>query len=198
MYNTAYEIIQKVGNDFYGETFDIKNEETQKAYRDVYDIFLRSINDKKSKGILCIGDIGVGKSAMMKIYQRIFKDTSARFKWVSSKELKDLAEIYPVSQIMEMYGQDFKTDLYIDDIGLMIDVKRYGNTINIISELILERYDLFVSTGIKTHFSSNLPPRLKVNPNNIPTLETVYGSRVLDRLKQMTQVIVFKGESKRK
>jgi DNA replication protein DnaC len=63
----------------------------------------------------------------------------------------------------------------------------------------LDRYDLFVETGIKTHFSSNLPTRLdKEKYPNQTTLVDIYGERVVDRIIQMCEIVIFKGESLRK
>jgi DNA replication protein DnaC len=96
-----------------------------------------------------------------------------------------------------MYGFDLKHDLYIDDIGFSVDVKRYGNTVNIITEILMERYDLFVSTGIKTHLSSNIMTHIVNDINNKPTLKIIYGARIVDRIKEMCEVIIFKGNSQR-
>ena len=127
----------------------------------------------------------------------MFKDTPSRFKWVNAYELKDLSEIYTTLQIKEMYGYDLKMDLYIDDIGVAVDVKRYGNTVNIITEILMERYDLFINSGFKTHLSSNLLTSV-LNESNSVTLKSVYGARILDRIIEMTSVVIFKGDSRRK
>lgn len=186
------------GLKMYGEDFSLRDAELLAIYKKVYDYFLKRDKNKCKKGILVIGGLGVGKSAMMKIMQRIFKDTNSRFKWVNAYDLKDLSEVYTTSQIKEMYGYDLKMDLYIDDIGISVDVKRYGNTVNIITEMLMERYDLFISSGYKTHLSSNLLTSITNDVHNTPTLKSVYGARILDRIKEMTEVIKFKGESQRK
>lgn len=192
------DIILELGMAMYGEVFTLSNDDVLKVYESTYDYFVKRSKGKVKKGLLIIGGLGVGKSAMMKIMQRIFKDTSSRFKWVNSYDLKDLSELYTVSQIKEMYGYDLKMDLYIDDIGIAVDVKRYGNTVNIITEILMERYDLFINSGYKTHISSNLLTSLASENNSVPTLKSVYGARILDRVKEMTEVIKFKGDSQRK
>ena len=96
-----------------------------------------------------------------------------------------------------MYGFDLKCDLYIDDIGFSVDVKRYGNTVNIITEILMERYDLFVSTGIKTHLSSNIMTQITNDIANKPTLKLMYGARIIDRMKEMCEIVTFKGKSQR-
>ena len=82
-------------------------------------------------------------------------------------------------------------DLYIDDIGVAVDVKRYGNTVNIITEILMERYNLFINSGFKTHLSSNLLTSV-LNESNSVTLKSVYGARILDRIIEMTSVVILK------
>lgn len=191
---TASEIIKNLGIEMYGEIFSIENEDIKNAYKKVYDVLIKNHFKKGKKGLLIVGGIGVGKSAMMKIMQRIFKDTNSRFRLVNAYELKDLSELYTIAQVKEMYGYDLKSDLYIDDIGFSVDVKRYGNTVNIITELLMERYDLFINSGFKTHLSSNLKTAITNDISNTPTLKTMYGARILDRMKEMCEVINFKGD----
>ena len=195
---TGKDAITYLGKEMYGKDFNLDTENVCKVYQSVYEYLVKQSKGKLKKGLLIIGGLGVGKSAMMKIMQRIFKETPARFKWVNAYELKDLSEIYTTSQIKEMYGYDLKMDLYIDDIGVSVDVKRYGNTVNIITEILMERYDLFINSGFKTHLSSNLITSITNDFKNTSTLKTVYGERILDRIIEMTTVIIFKGDSYRK
>jgi DNA replication protein DnaC len=196
--NTGREAIIFLGKEIYGDKFNLDDKDLIENYKTAYEYFLKEKQKRSKKGLLLIGGLGVGKSAMMKIMQRLFKDTEARFKWVNAYELKDLSEVYTTSQIKEMYGYDLKMDLYIDDIGISLDVKRYGNTVNIITEILMERYDLYINAGYKTHLSSNLVTNITNNIKKIPTLRMVYGARAFDRMIEMTNVIIFKGESQRK
>lgn len=195
---TGKDAILFLGKEMYGQEFNLDDEGVCKIYQTVYDYLVKKSKGKVKKGLLIIGGLGVGKSAMMKIMQRVFKETPARFRWVNAYELKDLSEVYTTSQIKEMYGYDLKMDLYIDDIGVSVDVKRFGNTVNIITEILMERYDLFINSGFKTHLSSNLLTSITNDIKNTNTLKTVYGERILDRIIEMTGVVIFKGESRRK
>jgi|JI9StandDraft_1071089.scaffolds.fasta_scaffold26799_3 DNA replication protein DnaC len=195
---TGKDLVMEFGTSMYGEVFSLHDKDVSDIYQSTYNYFVKRSKGKVKKGLLVIGGLGVGKSAMMKIMQRIFKDTDSGFRWVNSYDLKDLSELYTVSQIKEMYGYDLKMDLYIDDIGIAVDVKRYGNTVNIITEILMERYDLFINSGFKTHISSNLLTAIASDNNSVPTLKSVYGARILDRIKEMTDVIKFKGDSQRK
>lgn len=193
------EAIQTLGISMY-DNFSIEQEPHFSAYKQVYENFVKKIKGDKNKGLLLIGKVGVGKTALMKIMQRLFKDTDSRFKWVQANEFKYLFEEYSNNEIMAMYGRDCSVDLYIDDIGIAgADYKKFGNSINIISEIIYERYDLFLDKGIRTHISSNLPIKIDKNKYpNIDTLSDLYGDRITDRLKEMCETLVIKGESLRK
>ena len=193
----ASEIILLIGKELYGDNFSLDYNGLINTYKTVYNSLIIGLNNK-SKGILLIGNIGVGKTALMKIMQRLFKDTDRRFRIVTSTALKDLSEELKLGEIKEMYGYGLKNDLYIDDIGFMSSVKVYGNSINIITEIIMDRYDLFISTGYKTHFSSNIVTAYLNNNNNYPSIENVYGARVLDRMKQMCNLVNIDGKSLRK
>jgi len=196
---TGSQAIQTLGGSMY-ENFSIEKEPHFSAYKQVYENFTKNVKGEKNKGLLLIGKIGVGKTALMKIMQRLFKDTDSKFKWVKANEFKYLLDEYSNNELMAMYGKECNVDLYIDDIGIgNSDYKRFGNSINIISEIIYERYDLFLEKGLRTHFSSNLPTSLdKLQYPNIDTLSDIYGDRVTDRLKQMCETLVIKGESLRK
>ena len=194
------EAIKFIGSQFY-KNFDFSKDPINGIYKTVYEKFIKGLeNYNTEKGILLIGNIGVGKTALMRIMQKLFKDTFRSFKWVNSYELYEMFEEMPLSTIKEMYGKNYFGDLYIDDIGIGNGIiQKYGNKTNIISELIVERYELFVSTGIKTHLSSNISTKLdKIKYPNVQTLEELYGNRVLDRINEMCDNIIWKGESLRK
>lgn len=186
------DIITDIGKKIYGDLFSIEDKKIKESYRLSYETILKS----GKKGIFLAGGVGIGKSAMMKTLQILLKDTERRFKWVNSYELKDLSEQYTIGEIKATYGGFLNCDLYIDDIGFSVDVKRYGNTVNIISDIITERYNLFINSGIKTHFSTNL--LISSKDANVPTIEKFYGTRIVDRLKEMCTLITWNSESLRK
>lgn len=189
---TGSRIITDIGKELYGEGFSLADMKRFAVYEKIFKHFM----SKSKKGITLIGSIGVGKSACLKTFQRMLKDSSKKFKWVSAHELKDLSEVYPIETIKEKYGYELKCDLCIDDIGIAIDTRRYGNTINIVSEILFDRYELFVSSSIRTHITTNLPFRSS-SDTQIANLEKIYGSRIIDRLREMCVVINWNGESLR-
>lgn len=197
---TGSEAIKTLGVKLFKD-FDIDSEPRLSIYKRCYENFIEGLDEeKRNKGLLIIGQIGVGKSVMMKIMQKLFKDSVRGFKWLVCSDLVDLLEHYTPSEVKQMYGRELKMDLYIDDIGVGNSIfNKYGNTTNIISDILSERYELFVSEKIKTHVSSNKSTSLdkKLFPDII-TLEDLYGIRIIDRLKEMCETIVWKGDSLRK
>jgi len=197
---TGSEAIKILGNRLYKD-FDIDSEPRRSIYKQVYDNFIFGLDtENHSKSVMLIGKLGVGKSAMMRIMQKLFKDSARAFKWLSCADLNDLVENYSVSEVKHLYGKDLKMDLYIDDIAYGVStVNKYGTVTNIISDILSERYELFISEGFKTHISSNRPTALdKTKYPDIITLEDLHGARIIDRMKEMCEIITWKGESLRK
>lgn len=196
---TGSQAVKFIGNSLYKD-FDIDSEPTYSMYKKVYEQLLRGISDNKAKGLLLIGHKGVGKTALMRIMQKLFMESPAKFKKVNASELKLMIEEYPATEIMSMYGKACTTDLYIDDLSSLTGTsQRYGNYINIISEIIYERNELFINEGIRTHLSSNMSTKLDktIFPDSV-TLSDVYGERIVDRLKEMCDIHIWTGESLRK
>lgn len=197
------EAIKIVGSQLVERTtdqFDIMTEPRRTIYKNIYSTFQRRLSpNNREKSIFIIGTKGVGKSICMKVMQRLFKDTDARFVYKSGSELVDMLEDFKPAQIKEWYGKGLKCDLYIDDIGLGTAItKNWGNAKNIIAELLFERSELFVTAGFKTHLSSNLPTTVdKLQHPTVKTLEDMYGDRVLDRIYEMSEIISWTGDSLR-
>jgi len=192
---TASELITKIGKEFTSD-FDISNDPIKTLYKNAYE---QIVKKDKSKGLLIIGSIGAGKSLMMKVYQKLFLGSPRGFKWVNSAILRDMLEEIPLIEIKEMYGYAYKGDLYLDDIGVyQARNLKFGNNINIISEILFERYELFVNEGYRTHISTNIPLNIRDNPNNIPTLKILYGDRVYDRINEMCELLTINSKSLRK
>jgi DNA replication protein DnaC len=133
---------------------------------------------ESKKGLLLFGPTGTGKTTAMETYKA--------GKWAGSAiEIANL-----VSQKGRSYLEKYKIhDMIVDDLGREPKtVKSYGDEILVMHDLICIRYDAFVN-GYKTHFTTNL---------TFSEIAERYGEAVADRIKEMTDVIVFCGESYRK
>lgn len=184
------EKIIELGMD-YIPSFSLEKGSLHSKYKKVFEsIYLGD------KGVLLVSGVGCGKSIMMRVMQRLLKDTDRKFRWVNAIDLKDMVEEYGVTVVKDLYGRNLKMDLYIDDIGTSYVGKRFGNFVNIITEIVFERCELFVSSGIKTHFSSNIPPYS--NHDNVDSLNGSYGERACDRIVEMCDLVSWNSKSLRK
>ncbi len=76
-----------------------------------------------------------------------------------------------------------------DDLGTENNLKYYGNECNIMAEVLLSRYDLFISGKLITHLTSNL---------SASEIEDVYGNRIRSRMREMFNLISFDKDDKDK
>jgi hypothetical protein len=69
-----------------------------------------------------------------------------------------------------------------DDLGTENNLKLYGNECNVMAEILLSRYDLFVSRKLITHLTTNL---------SASEIEAAYGNRLRSRLREQFNLIAF-------
>lgn len=138
-----------------------------------------------SKGILLSGPVGSGKTTLMtimkyitqkenKFYMRTCRDISFEF----IKEGYEIIHKYSRGS----YSQTDCKNYCFDDLGVESNLKYYGNECNVMAEIILSRYDLFISKKVITHITTNL---------SASEIETMYGNRVRSRLRAMLNLIAF-------
>ncbi len=78
---------------------------------------------------------------------------------------------------------------YFDDLGTENNLKFYGNECNIMAEILLSRYDLFLSGKLIAHLTTNL---------SASEIEVAYGNRIHSRMREFSNLIAFNRESKDK
>ena len=81
----------------------------------------------------------------------------------------------------KLYQSDPKIYCF-DDLGTENNLKYFGNECNVMAEIVLSRYDIFISKKIPTHITSNL---------SASEIEAHYGLRVRSRLRQMVNLISY-------
>ena len=135
-------------------------------------------NGDPIKGILLMGPYGTGKTIIMESFIDIFNsDSDKRIKSVNSK---DIARIQAENEI----GFLDKRPLFIDDIGKeQTVVNNYGTVSKPMEDVMNERY----KNGAFTLGTSNL------KFEDMP-----YNGHTMDRMKQMFNVMVLPGKSRRK
>lgn len=138
-----------------------------------------------NKGLLLSGPVGCGKTSLMRLlkflvpYQKPYSVIPSRnivfgFNHIGFKVIEDYGN-----------GQYF----CFDDLGVEPTGRHYGKDCNVMGEILLSRYELFVNQQIKTHCTTNL---------NARELEERYGKRVRSRMRQMFNLVAFEKNSKDK
>lgn len=149
------------------------------------------------KGIYLFGAVGRGKTILMEslrlmcsvIENRLDKAghdfTRRAFLIKNAKTIVgELAESKsPV--VMKRYYSDIYC---IDDLGTEEQFKHYGNDIDVVGDIIIERYQRYQQMGQITHATSNILP---------DEWAKKYGDRVASRMNEMFNPIVLTGKDKR-
>ncbi len=181
----------KRGKETYGEKFKIYQEDYEILYKLII-YFLahqeeaKRLNIDLHKGILLTGPVGCGKTTLMNLMRLIppFEKQYA-IKTCRDISFEFIQEGYEVinrySKLSFRNSSEPKTYCF-DDLGAEQSLKYYGNECNVMAEIVLTRYDLYISSGMQTHFTTNLPAS---------ELEDVYGSRVRSRLREIINLYAF-------
>ena len=178
------------GKLLYGPNFKIHDEDLQIIYKLLIYCIRDAENCKKhdidlNKGILLTGPIGCGKTSLMNLIKHI----------VSKKNQYQILSARTISfeyqkqghEVIENYSKT--TTFCFDDLGIEQNLKHYGNDCNVLGEILLSRYELFVSHKVITHATTNL---------NAHELEKWYGNRVRSRMRQLFNLIAFSKKAKDK
>ena len=189
--------MERKGKELYGEHFNIHSQD----YELLFKLLIYVIRDKENaerlniqlnKGILLSGPVGCGKTSLMSIL-RFFLSIDSRYVMKSCRDVsfEFIREGYEV--IIRYSRNSFNHDkprVYcFDDLGTENNLKYYGNECNVMSEILLSRYDLFVSRQMITHVTTNL---------NSSEIESIYGTRVRSRMREMFNLVSFSREARDK
>ena len=143
--------------------------------------------------LMLIGGIGLGKTTLSKAISTVIHNTqNSCVLWHSTEVLKKGLE-----RVDWGYEPYTPTNLIIDDIGVeSVVVKNFGNEITPVKDLIYNRYDARTDKRLLTIFTTNRDLFATDCENNlIDDYAVALGVRVIDRLKEMCDVIVFEGKS---
>lgn len=197
MQSNRKELLEKTGRIF-EPNFSILPE--QEEYYENLALYFAKNGGKydNNKGIIVAGGVGTGKTLSMKIMQKLF----GNFTLVSARHLvreylqdgvKVIDEYGRRSFILNSQGNVDTTkpkNYCFDDILLEeVNAKFYGNQQNLMSEILLDRYDAYISYQMKTYATTNA---------NMKMIEEGYGTRVRDRIREMCNYITLTGKSFRK
>ena len=182
--------IEKKGIELYGKRFQIIESDLPVIYK----LIAYFLKDEQSayqhnldfnKGVLLIGPVGCGKTSLLNIMKFL---TPIEHKFLI-KPCRDISFefIHDGYEIIHKYskGKLYQSDPKIycfDDLGTENNLKYFGNECNVMAEIVLSRYDIFISKQIPTHITSNL---------SASEIEAHYGLRVRSRLRQMVNLISY-------
>lgn len=189
--------LQAKGQEQFGPHFTIFEEDHPLVFR----LVAYFLNDQLAaqatglclhKGILLTGPVGAGKTSLMSL-MRLLQPTVERMRVKSCREvsfefIRDGYEV--ISRYARNNSQTEQLPVFcFDDLGTEQSLKYFGNECNVMAEILLSRYDLFVAHGLKTHLTTNL---------SATELEAAYGNRVRSRLREMFNLIAFDSTTKDK
>ena len=182
--------LEKKGIELYGSKFqiivnDFPTVEKLIAYFLRDEIKCQELKINLSKGILRTGPIGSGKTALMNL-MKYLTPTEHKFyikpcRDISFEFIQEGYQIIHKYSIGQLYHSEAKL-ICFDDLGVENNLKYFGNECNVMAEILLSRYDIFVSKKIMTHITTNLAAS---------EIETIYGNRVRSRLRAMFNLIAF-------
>jgi DNA replication protein DnaC len=132
------------------------------------------------KGVLISGGVGLGKSDLFSILHSVGRKLSiagSNQMYFRMKSIRDLNE--------DDFEQWVSGNLYIDDVGT--EDKVYGR--ELFSKLLQDRYIYAKRKPTKTFVTTN---------SRISEMAERYGIQVEDRLKEMFNIIIWTGDSRRK
>ena len=187
-YSLAWQWLQQKGSETLGHKFKLCEDDRPTinlllCYFLQDKIVASDIGLELQKGILLTGPVGCGKTSLMKLMKYYFQNDSQRF---FTKPCRDVSFEFIQNgfEIIHRYTRFNipQPTICFDDLGTESALKYYGNECNVMAEVILSRYDLYVSHRLITHLTTNL---------SASEIETLYGNRVRSRLREMFNLIAF-------
>jgi len=189
--------LEKKGSELYGNDFKILETDYTIIYK-LIAYFLKDevacfqFNINLNKGILLSGPVGCGKTSLMNLMKNL-TPTEHKFyvkpcRDISFEFIQEGYEVIHKYSKGKLYQSDAKT-ICFDDLGTENNLKYYGNECNVMAEILLSRYDIFISKNILTHITSNL---------SASEIESAYGNRIRSRLRNMLNLIAFDKTTKDK
>ncbi|RAR46459.1 P-loop NTPase family protein [Flavobacterium lacus] len=184
------ETLENLGKHQFGKKFKIHEKDVPVikklliyAIRD--ESTARAMNIDVNKGIILSGPVGCGKTSMMWLIN-FFSPQSHNYKIIPCRDIafefatKGYEALSPFTKKEEK--QSKMNNICFDDLGTEKQIKYFGNECNVMAEIILTRYDSFITNKTMTHVTTNL---------SASELETCYGDRVRSRMRQMFNLIPF-------
>ena len=191
-------ILEQKGKELYNPSFKVLPED----YEIIFKLLVYFLQDTATaekyqisfrKGILLTGPVGCGKTSLMHLAKFFLPGENRHI----VKSCRDVC--FEFSQegytVIRKYSQqslnkdDSPKTYCFDDLGTESTLKYYGNDCNVMAEILLSRYDMFIHHQMKTHITTNL---------NGDEIEEMYGIRVRSRMRELFNLIAFDETTKDK
>lgn len=198
-YHELLRIIKRKGQAIYGDQYRLQDID----YPVILKVLCYFLQDEEvaasegidlQKGIMLRGPVGCGKTALMTV-MRSLSPEDYKPHIIPCREVAMEFSQHGYDTVIKYSRKAFHPYTNIpriicfDDLGVELNTSHWGNTCNVIVEILLSRYDLFVSHKMITHITTNL---------NSEELEERYGNRVRSRMREMFNVVAFLPESQDK
>lgn len=185
--------LEKRGKEQYGEKFAIHESDYEIIFKLIAYFVGDRMNTEKlgldlQKGILLTGPIGCGKTSLMNLMRFVPPpERNHIMKSCRDVSFEFIQEGYEVIwRYSRMSFNNSHPKIYcFDDLGTEQSLKYYGNECNVLGEILLSRYEYFISHDMISHVTTNLSAK---------ELEELYGNRVRSRLREMFNLIAFSSE----
>ncbi len=173
------------GKSLFGREFRIYDEDLVIIRKLCYYFIKDKENCQKddidpNKGILLSGPVGCGKTTLMKLLRHIVP-TQRPYEVIPCRNVAFSFNHLGFKTIEEYGNTKF---FCFDDLGIEPPGRFYGKDLNVMGEVLLSRYELYLQTKhkIKTHATTNL---------GADELEERYGHRVRSRMRELFNLVSF-------
>lgn len=202
-FEKCLEFLEKAGKSYISSNFKIWENDYEIIFKLLVYFYKDKTNASKyniylNKGILLTGPIGCGKTSLMTLFRfMLAPENQYIVKTTRDISLEFIEQGFPIinkyskASFRQVGGKLVPKTYCFDDLGVEANIKYYGNDTNVMAEILLSRYDVFISQHMLTHATTNL---------SASEIEEQYGNRVRSRLRQAMNVIAFDSntEDKRK
>lgn len=192
-----YFLIAK-GKSLFGEHFKIYKIDLPLlhkliCYRIADPGYCKKYNIDTNKGLLLTGPIGCGKTSIITLLKHITPHLPS-YQVIPARNVT-FSFNFLGYKVIQNYGDS--SHYCFDDIGVEPTGKHFGKECNVIGEILLSRYEMYLKANklksrglqLKTHATTNL---------NADELEEKYGNRVRSRMREMFNLISFEADSQDK
>lgn len=155
-----------------------------------------------TKGIALLGTYGTGKTTIFALFHEYLKKIAQinNFRITSIDEIVEsiysdnnyLNSVYIYNTQPNINNEIIKKPIHllINEFGVQYNIKKYGSNVNDIVDLfMMRRYEIFQQYKKVTHITSNY---------GTDDFEKIFPARLIDRFKEMFNILILDGKSFRK